>query len=191
MLCNVKVFWMRAKFGINALSGLVFCLTLVFAAPVAAADGSMQNFVWHKKPQKLANIEFRDGEQKPVKLSDFEGRVVLLNFWATWCAPCRREMPDLDKLQAKYGGDDFLVLALSQDRKGLKAVKAFYEEISVKNLALYTDQKARTSRKLRAQGLPATLLIDRKGREIGRLVGPADWFSGEAQKIVEKAIAAK
>jgi thiol-disulfide isomerase/thioredoxin len=181
---------MRVKRGINALLGLIFCLLALFVAP-AMAGGAMQNFVWHNKPVDVVDIEFRDGKEKPVKLSDFKDRIVLLNFWATWCAPCRREMPDLDALQKKYGSADFLVLALSQDRKGLKAVKEFYAETGVKSLALYIDQKARTSRKLRVPGLPTTVLLNRKGQEIGRLVGPADWFSEEAQKIIEKAMAGK
>jgi thiol-disulfide isomerase/thioredoxin len=181
---------MRVKYSRNAAGYVFFCLLTIFASP-AGASGEMQNFIWHKSPVDVVDIEFRDGSDKIRRLSDFKGRVVLLNFWATWCAPCRREMPDLDALHKKYSGDDFLVLALSQDRKGLKAVKEFYAEVGVKSLELYIDQKARTGRKLRVPGLPTTILLSRKGQEIGRLVGPAEWFSDEAQKIVEKAIAEK
>jgi len=182
---------MRVKLWRNAVAGMFFCLAPVFVAFTAsqAAGDRMQNFIWHKTPIDVVDIEFRDGAEKSVRLSDFKGRVVLLNFWATWCAPCRREMPDLAALQKKFGGDDFLVLALSQDRKGLGAVTDFYKEIGVTDLALYIDQKARTSRKLRVPGLPTTILLNRSGQEIGRLVGPADWFSEDAQKIVMKATA--
>ncbi len=109
----------------------------------------------------------------------------MLNLWATWCAPCRREMPDIDALQAKYGVKDFVVLALSQDRKGVDAVRDFYAEIGVKNLEIFIDQKARSSRKLRATGLPTTLLLNKSGSEIGRLIGPANWNSADAQKLIE------
>jgi len=109
----------------------------------------------------------------------------LLNLWATWCAPCRREMPDIDALQASYGGDNFVVVALSQDRKGVKAVQDFYRETGVKNLKIYIDQKARTARKLRAPGLPTTLLLDENGDEIGRLIGPANWNSVDAHRLIE------
>ncbi|MBT3702237.1 MAG: TlpA family protein disulfide reductase [Alphaproteobacteria bacterium] len=178
---------MRVNFSRNAAGYVFFCFLAMFAAPVAA-NSPMQNFVWHKTPVDVVDIGFKDGAGKVLHLSDFKGRVVLLNFWATWCAPCRREMPDLDALHKKYGGKDFLVLALSQDRKGLEAVKEFYGEVDVKSLELYIDQKARTGRKLRVPGLPTTILLSRKGQEIGRLVGPAEWFSEDAQKIVEKAI---
>jgi thiol-disulfide isomerase/thioredoxin len=181
---------MRVNFRRNAAGYVIFCLLAIFALP-AAANNAMQNFVWHKTPVDVTDIGFKDGSGKDLHLSDFKDRVVLLNFWATWCAPCRREMPDLESLQKKYGSKDFLVLALSQDRKGLDAVKAFYAEIGVSNLALYIDQKARTGRKLRVPGLPTTILLGRTGQEIGRLVGPADWFSPEAQKIIEKALAGK
>jgi len=189
---------MREKISRNAPLWVFFCFLTVlmaavpdFAAASGSGKGAMQNFNWNSSPVDVADIEFRDGEDKLRKLSDFRGQIILLNFWATWCAPCRKEMPDLDALQKKFGGKDFMVLALSQDRKGPKAVREFYRETGVKNLDLYIDQKARTSRKLRSPGLPTTILINRKGQEIGRLVGPADWFSEEAQAIVQKAVQLK
>ncbi len=148
-------------------------------------SGEMQNFTLHETPQGVAEITFKDAEGRDLSLADFKGRLVMLNLWATWCAPCRREMPDIDALQAKYGGKDFIVLALSQDRKGVDAVRDFYAEIGVKNLEIFIDQKARSSRKLRAPGLPTTLLLNKSGSEIGRLIGPANWNSADAQKLIE------
>ncbi len=155
------------------------------ALAVSPAVGDMRNFVLHEEPVAVPDVEFKDAEGAKLKLSDFRGRVVMLNLWATWCAPCRREMPALDALEAKYGGDDFLVLALSQDRKGVDAVKKFYAEIGVKNLVVYIDKRSKTSRKLRAPGLPTTLLLGRDGKELGRLIGPAEWASEDSEHLVE------
>jgi thiol-disulfide isomerase/thioredoxin len=153
--------------------------------PSSVVVGEMQNFTLHKVPQPVADIGFRNENGREMSLAGFRGRVVLLNLWATWCAPCRREMPDIDALQAKYGGDKFIVVALSQDRKGVQAVRDFYREIGVKNLQVFIDQKARTARKLRAPGLPTTLLLSAGGDEIGRLIGPANWNSVDAHRLIE------
>jgi thiol-disulfide isomerase/thioredoxin len=114
-----------------------------------------------------------------MSLADFRGKVVLLNIWATWCAPCRREMPTLERLQAELGGPDFEVVALSIDRKGLSVVKEFYEELGLQQLGIYVDASGTASRELSALGIPTTLLIDHEGNEVGRLAGPAEWDSPE------------
>jgi thiol-disulfide isomerase/thioredoxin len=129
----------------------------------------------HEKPRPLRELVFENGGGKKIKLANFRGKVVLLNIWATWCGPCRREMPTLDRLQAKLGGPAFEVLALSIDRAGPGAVRRFYREIGIKNLALYIDSTGKTSPTLSIVGLPTTLLINREGQEVGRLVGPAEW----------------
>ena len=130
-------------------------------------------------PRPLPGLTFVDGEGEGMTLKAFEGQFVLLNIWATWCVPCREEMPSLDRLQARLGGPDFVVVPLSIDREGLPAVKAFYEELGLKALGIYVDQSGRASGKLGAAGIPTTLLVDREGREIGRKVGPAEWDSDE------------
>lgn len=124
-----------------------------------------------------------------MQLSDLRGKVVLLNVWATWCAPCVVEMPTLDALQGQYGGDDFEVVALSFDRDGITAVVEFYEETAIDHLKVYADTVHDAQNKLTWGGLPMTILIDRDGREIGRLPGPADWFSEDAQSLIKDAIA--
>ncbi|MGH6885371.1 MAG: TlpA family protein disulfide reductase [Geminicoccales bacterium] len=125
----------------------------------------------------MPEITFDDAEGRTLTLADFRGKVVLLNIWATWCVPCRREMPTLDRLQAELGGPDFEVVALSIDRKGLPAVKEFYEELGLQELGIYVDPAGKASRELNALGIPTTLLIDGKGNELGRLAGPAEWDS--------------
>jgi len=171
--------------GANAGKALPEAADSASSVPSYVPGGDMQNFTRHKSPQPVTDVRFKDGQGRDLSLADFRGRVVLLNLWATWCAPCRREMPDIDALQAKYGGADFVVVALSQDRKGTDAVRDFYGEIGVKNLEIFIDQKAKTARKLRAAGLPTTLLLDKTGNEIGRLVGPANWNSADARQLIE------
>ena len=121
-----------------------------------------------------------DGDGRNLTLADFEGRVVLLNIWATWCPPGREEMPTLDALQARLGGSDFHVLPLSIDRAGLEPVRRFYRETGIRNLDLYIAEDTRAMLALAVVGLPTTILIDRIGRECGRLAGPAEWNSPEA-----------
>lgn len=121
-----------------------------------------------------------DGDGRNLTLADFEGRVVLLNIWATWCPPCREEMPTLDALQARLGGSHFHVLPLSIDRAGLEPVRRFYRETGIRNLDLYIAEDTRAMLALAVVGLPTTILIDRIGRERGRLAGPAEWNSPEA-----------
>jgi len=142
------------------------------------------------KPLDLPEIAFTDGDGKPKSLADFAGKVVLLNIWATWCVPCREEMAMLDKLEAELGGKDFQVVAVNTDRGGGDKPKAFLAETGATHLALYTDPSGKLFSKLKAVGMPTTLLLDREGREIGRLVGPADWDSPEALALIKAAIAA-
>lgn len=153
------------------------------------STGEMANFVFKPSPEPLPEIGFTNGEGQPLTLASFSGRIVLLNLWATWCAPCRKEMPGLDTLQRDLGSKDFEVVALSVDRAGIAASQKFLDQIKVQALKLYVDSTARAGSSLKAVGLPATLLLDRQGREIGRLVGPAHWDSPEARKLVQAALA--
>ena len=150
---------------------------LAFAATPAAARPLMP---LHETPREMLSMPFVDGDGRDLTLADFRGRVVLLNVWATWCAPCREEMPTLDRLQAKLGGDDFHVLPLSIDRAGLGPVLRFYDETGILHLGQYLAEDIRAMRALAVIGLPTTLLIDRQGLERGRLMGPAEWDSAEA-----------
>ncbi len=140
-------------------------------------------------PRSVPELKFVDGEGREMTLNAFEGQMVLLNIWATWCVPCREEMPSLDRLQAKIGGVDFRVVPLSIDRDGLPVVKAFYEELGLKALGIYVDQTGKVSRLLGAVGIPTTLLVDREGREIGRTVGPAEWDSDEVLQVLKRYLA--
>jgi thiol-disulfide isomerase/thioredoxin len=143
------------------------------------------------EPAPAPAIAFLDAEGNELSLDDFEGKVVVLNLWATWCAPCREEMPSLDRLQAGHGGEDLQVVALSLDRgDSLEKIRQFYDEVGVEHLALYRDPEAEVGRAFRAPGLPTTIVIDAAGREVGRVLGGAEWDSAEAIALLE-AIAAE
>jgi thiol-disulfide isomerase/thioredoxin len=152
------------------------------------SQGQMAAFVFRKEPGAPAPIKFQDAEGRERTLADWRGKVVLLNLWATWCLPCRKEMPSLDRLQAALGSDKFEVLALSVDRKGLDASRKFLDDTKVERLGLYVDASARATSELRVVGLPATLLLDAQGREIGRLLGPAEWDSDDAKRLIKSAV---
>jgi thiol-disulfide isomerase/thioredoxin len=145
-------------------------------------------FVFKSAPEPVAEVNFQDGAGAPKTLADFHGKVVLLNLWATWCAPCREEMPSLDRLQAELGSDKFEVVALAVDRTGLEAARKFLADTNVKALKLYADPTTRSGSALRAIGMPTTILIDAEGREIGRLPGPAAWDSDAAKQLVQTAL---
>jgi thiol-disulfide isomerase/thioredoxin len=137
----------------------------------------------------VPDLSFKNAQGADTRLSQWQGRVVLLNLWATWCAPCRKEMPTLNEVQKKLGSKDFEVVALSVDRKGLEASSAFLKETGADSLGLYVDDTTKSLDDLQAFGLPVTILIDRKGREIGRLLGPAEWNSAEAAALIKAAVA--
>ena len=143
----------------------------------------------HDEPRPMLSPPFVDGAGRNLILDDFRGRVVLLNIWATWCVPCREEMPTLDALQGRLGGDGFHVLPLSIDRGGLPVVRAFYEEIGIRHLDMYLAEDIRAMAAFAVAGLPTTILIDRQGRELGRLVGPSEWDSADNVAMFETVIA--
>lgn len=155
------------------------------------STGTIAAFVFKPGRPAVESGVFKDANGKELTLADWKGRVVLVNLWATWCAPCRKEMPDLAQLQKDYGGEDFEVVAISVDLKGAEASSAFLKEVNSDNLALYVEPTTRIMKQLGAIGLPVTILIDRQGGEIGRLLGPAHWTAPEARKLIEAAIAEK
>jgi thiol-disulfide isomerase/thioredoxin len=150
--------------------------------------GKMAAFVFRRTREELPEVKFQDAAGKERTLADWRGKIVLFNLWATWCLPCRKEMPVLDRLQRDMGSDRFEVVAISVDRTGLPGAKKFLEENGIAQLAVYADPTARLAATLRAAGLPATLLLDAEGREIGRLLGPAEWDSEDAKRLLQAAL---
>ena len=181
------VFALAVAFGIYWFTNA----TRKVADQPVVATLSMAAFVKPSSPKDIAAFTFADEAGASLDLSHWKGRVVLLNLWATWCAPCRKEMPELAQLQKEMGSDDFEVVALSEDLKGTEASAAFLKDAKAENLALYVDPKALALEAVQSVGLPTTLLIDRNGKEIGRLLGPAQWNSVEAKALIKEAIAQK
>jgi thiol-disulfide isomerase/thioredoxin len=157
------------------------------------ARGEVAAMAVTAKPSRVPDLTFRDGEGSERTLTEWRGRTVLLNLWATWCGPCRKEMPALDELQAKLGGNEFEVVAVNIDTRALDKPKAWLKEIGINRLAYYADSSAKVFQDLksigRAFGMPTTLLVDPNGCEIGHLAGPAEWASEDAVKLVRAALA--
>jgi thiol-disulfide isomerase/thioredoxin len=159
-------------------------------APFARGEVAAVNVA--RSPLKVPDLVFTDGAGKPMTLADFKGRTVLLNLWATWCVPCRKEMPTLDAVQAKLGGLNFQVVAINIDTRDPGKPKQFLQDIGVRSLAYYADPSAKTFQDLkavgRAFGMPTTMLVDPHGCELGTVAGPAEWASDDAVKLLQTAL---
>ena len=154
--------------------------------------GDMRKLVLHDSPREGSDIGFTDASGAAVSLADFAGKVVVLNFWATWCPPCRAEMPTLDALQAGMGGEDLVVLAVATGRNMVPAIEKFYAEAEIRHLPIYLDPKGQIgplARSFGVAGLPVTVVLDREGREVGRLTGEADWNAPEARSLLAALVA--
>jgi thiol-disulfide isomerase/thioredoxin len=156
------------------------------------AKGDVAAFLPASQPLDLKALTFKGPDDNPLTLADFKDKTVLLNLWATWCAPCREEMPALDQLQADLGSQNFEVVAVNLDRGGPEKPKAFLDEIGVSHLTYYQDSSNGLLKDLRkvarATGLPTTILVDPEGCEIGTMYGPAEWASGQAKSLIQSAM---
>ena len=159
-------------------------------APLARGEVAAVNVA--KSPLKVPDLSFQDVNGKPLTLANWRGRTVLLNLWATWCVPCRKEMPALDALQQQLGSPDFQVVAVNIDTRDPEKPKNFLKELGITKLTYYADPTARTFQDLkeigRAFGMPTTMLVDRQGCEIGTIAGPAEWASDDAVKLIRAAL---
>lgn len=169
-------------------------ITLVVFAILSGNQKTVRTegvFAMYAQPRAVPDVRFVDGKGQAVTLQDFRGKLVLLNVWATWCPPCRREMPALDRLQQQLGGPDFEVVALSidQGQQSLYLVQEFYLQTGIQSLGVYMDTSGDASRDLGVSALPTTLFIDREGREIGRKLGPAEWDSAEIVTLIRGHLA--
>jgi thiol-disulfide isomerase/thioredoxin len=170
----------RSRFAVLLLFILAAGLYMQYG-PHTWPDGTRQStepdqgWLRSVEPQLLPDLSFLDGKGREVRLSDFRGKFLLLNIWATWCTPCIKEMPALDRLQAGRGARDFEVIALSIDREGLPAVEAFFRKTGIRHLQVYVDPGNNTSAIFAVSAIPTTLLIDRAGRELARTSGSRNW----------------
>ena len=146
----------------------------------ALKTGDMRKLAWAKSNSIVSLVRYFDEAGQETDLSTYRGKTVVLNFWATWCAPCRKEMPSLSELQNELGDEAFEVVTIATMRNSPKSIQSFFEKIGVSNLSLHNDPKGALSRSMGVLGLPTTLIISKSGEEIGRLLGDADWASPEA-----------
>jgi thiol-disulfide isomerase/thioredoxin len=156
------------------------------------AQGEVAALTMATSPLRLPDLAFEDADGKPKKLSDWRGRTVLVNLWATWCVPCRREMPALDSLQGKLGGPNFEVVAVNIDTRDPEKPKNFLKDANLTRLDFFSDPKAKVFQELkavgRALGMPTSVLVDGQGCEIATIAGPAEWGSGDAVKLITAAV---
>jgi thiol-disulfide isomerase/thioredoxin len=155
------------------------------------AHGEVAALTMAAAPLRLPDLAFEDAEGKPKKLSDWRGRTVLVNLWATWCVPCRKEMPALEGLQTKLGGANFEVVAVNIDTRDPDKPKNFLKDANLTRLGYFSDQKAKVFQDLkaagRALGMPTSVLVDGQGCEIATIAGPAEWDSDDAVKLITAA----
>jgi len=192
-------FWLFAWGGVGALVVLyVIIAASVQSGPKTARPaqpndpallvGEMADFEYAFPPRGMPLAPF-EHDGAALTLEDFRGRVILVNFWATWCAPCLKELPSLDKLQEALGGEDFEVVAIAADPRGPQVAGDFLKKLDIAHLKLYADPRLRLASSVGGGSvLPVSILYDRKGQEVGRLIGEADWESPEARRLVQSVI---
>jgi thiol-disulfide isomerase/thioredoxin len=184
----------------NLLCATLYTLLAVGANPLAAQQldttalkemraGDMRKVAIHEAPKPMITTSFLNAEGNKINLSKYAGKTILLNFWATWCAPCRAEMPSLDALNETLGGDNFEVVTVATGRNPLPMIEQFFETTDVKTLPMHRDPKMAFARATGVFGLPVTLVINPKGQEIARVQGEADWNSPDAQALLSAIIA--
>jgi thiol-disulfide isomerase/thioredoxin len=186
------------KYLLSALVYTSLALGAITGAPTARADlaaaadlrdGDMKKLVIHGAPKPTSTAAFTLADDAgEATLEDWRGKYVLVNFWATWCAPCRKEMPQLAELQTEFGGDGFEVLTIATGRNSPTGIAKFFEEIGVDNLPRHQDPRQALAREMAVLGLPVTVLIDPEGREVARLMGDADWSSDSAKAVIRTVL---
>jgi len=169
---------------LSAFVAIAFMGATAGAAEPPKFAGMAGDFSPIDPPEQITAPKFQDKMGQAVSLDSFKGKVVVLNFWATWCPPCVAEMPALDRLQSEMGGDDFAVVAVSTDRQGIKKSAPFYRRAGIKNLALYNDTRGGLLDAFHGKNLPITVVLDREGRVVGRIEGAAQWDSSQAKALI-------
>ncbi len=181
-------------YGLKGAGGDPTCRAAVDTAKRIAplAHGEVAALTMASQPLKLPDLAFDDADGKPKKLSDWQGKTVLVNLWATWCVPCRKEMPALDRLQSRLKGPNFEVVAINIDTRDPEKPKNFLNDAQLADLGYFNDQKAKVFQDLksigRALGMPTSILVDGKGCEIATIAGPAEWDSDDAVTLIRAAV---
>lgn len=157
----------------------------------ALREGSMKKLAFAAEPSAVPSTTFTDSAGGEHSLADWQGKYVLANFWATWCAPCRKELPALDALNRDFGGDRFEVVTIATGRNPVPAIERLFTEVGVESLPILLDPKQALSRDMGVLGLPVSVIIDPEGREIARMSGDAEWNSDSARAIVAALLASE
>ena len=191
----MQIFRNRAEIGVMAGAViLIICLWIMVAkdtlspAHISAGPeriGQMQSFTITPSLRPSLTVAWKDANGQKLSLAAFRGKVVMLNFWASWCSPCLRELPSINRLQARLGGDQFIVVALNVDRGGKSVASRYSRRLKLDKLALYTDQSNNAAKSMRLENMPTTIIFDAEGREVGRLVGAAEWDTEEAINLLK------
>ncbi|NCO22582.1 MAG: TlpA family protein disulfide reductase [Rhodobacterales bacterium] len=154
----------------------------------ALREGDMKKLNFHSEPVPVSGAVFTTKDGAEHTLADWQGKIVLLNFWATWCPPCRHEMPALDALQGALGGAAFEVVTLATGRNAVPGIERFFDEAKIENLPILLDPQQAVAREMAVLGLPITVILNREGQEIARLRGDAEWNSASAKAILQALI---
>ena len=191
----MQIFRNRVEIGVTAGAViLIICLWIMMAKDTLSPAylgagpermGQMQSFTMSPSLRPPPTVAWRDANGQEVSLAAFRGKVVMLNFWASWCSPCLRELPSINRLQARLGGNQFTVVALNVDRGGKSVASRYSRRLKLDKLALYTDQSNNAAKSMRLQNMPTTIIFDAEGREVGRLVGAAEWDTEEAINLLK------
>lgn len=185
--------------------GKILSVALLYAACVVGANpvladgrdiealkamraGDMKRMTFHPEPRAPVEVSFATKEDETRTLADWQGKIVLVNFWATWCAPCRHEMPALDALQADLGGEDFEVVTIATGRNPVPMIEKFFAAEEIENLPILRDPKQHLARAMSILGLPITVVLDETGQEIARFRGDADWASEDAKTLLRAIV---
>jgi len=180
----ISVFTRLARLAATLATACLLASAGAVAAEPPKFAGMAGDFSPIDPPEQIAAPNFQDKLGQPVNLDSFKGKVVVLNFWATWCPPCVAEMPALDQLQSELGGKDFTVIAVSTDRQGIKKSAPFYRKAGITHLGLYNDTRGSLLDAFKGNSLPITIVLDREGRVVGRIEGAAPWDSAEAKALI-------
>ena len=174
---------------ISVLIGLLTAGFVLLPANISHAagpnlSGPMQVFQLAPSTRPRPTTTWKDASGKNLTLADFSGKVVLVNYWASWCPPCIRELPSIDRLQASLGGDNFTIVAINIDRGGKPIARRMAKRLKIKHLTLYLDRESNSARSLGVRSMPTTFVFDRKGREVGKLEGGAEWDDKAAVELI-------
>lgn len=185
----------------KSIAAFIYTALIAGANPASANDADkilllrdddMRKLVIHGGPQATSTAKFsKEDNGGDTTLKDYHGKYILLNFWATWCAPCRQEMPHLAKLQKEFGGDNFEVLTIATGRNAPEGIKRFFVENGITGLPRHQDPRKALASQMAVAALPVTIILDPDGKEIARLTGDADWYSDSARKIIKALVGKK